>query len=730
MPFTFTLRAFLHEPIQGLLHAYASILFSQHASVGVLFLLATFWFPNTGAAGLLAAVTGLVVAKTMRFANVGSGLHIYNSLLVGLSLGAVYQLDMYLTILIMLGAVMAVFVSVALADWLWRIDRLPALSLPFVLVALTTAFASQGYGTLSHYLVPMTPHPIYFSESLDHFFTAMGSSFFMPHPMAGALFFLGILLTSRYLAILAVGGFLSGYAVFSFLSGSQHPDLVAWTGFNFVLTAMVIGGVFSVPSWQSFVLAMGSAVMAALMTAATQSFMLVYGLPVMALPFLLTSLCVLMALQKRVSLNPPHLLMDRPSFPEKSYEDARLAKVRSGDVHSVPLHSPHMGQWCIYQGFHGEHTHQPPWQHALDFYIVEYGKSYANEGYQLTDYHCFALPVISPAYGQVVSCMAHLPDNRPGEVDTQDNWGNHVLIQLQNGFYVLLAHLQQHSILVQQGDWLTPGLQIGRCGNSGRSPQPHIHLHVQRELALGSPTVPFHLSATMQRTEQGKLNFKLFSRPKKGEYVCAMDSVGALARALHLPVGRSLHYNVQAKGQKDMLRTLTVKLTLDGQFRLHSDQGASVAFSETSGILSFYDREGKADLFFDVWLLAVGVTPLSEGQGMQTLCWQDAPAMNLMPTQIWQRFVLALRYPLGAGLQSEYTRKQSKFGEWQQCGQHHLVLPVFQNLSVTTHAVLSDVYGVRMILMSGSQGDLHAELQASGLIADEGVPASYQHIHS
>ncbi|MDQ6961959.1 MAG: urea transporter [Mariprofundaceae bacterium] len=717
-------RVYLQEAVKGLLHAYASILFSQHAHVGLLFLLATFWFPNTGVSGLLAALTGILTANMMRFSNIGSGLHIYNSLLVGLSLGAVYQLDIYLAILIIMGAVMAVFMSVALADWLWRIDRLPALSLPFVVVALTTAFAAQGYGTLSHYLLPMAPHAIYFTEAFDHFFTAMGSAFFMPNPVAGALFFLGILITSRYLALLALGGFIAGYGVFAFLSGSQHPDLVAWTGFNFVLTAMVIGGIFSVPSWQSFVLAMVGSMMAALLTTAAQSFMLVYGLPVMALPFLITSLCMLIALQKRVSLSPPHMLMNCPNLPEKSYEDARLARVRHGDVHSVPLHAPHMGLWSIYQGFDGQHTHCPPWQHALDFYIVENAKSYANEGYYLTDYFCFSLPVVAPAYGHVVACVAHLPDNHPGEVDTQANWGNHILIQLQNGLYVLLAHLQQHSLLVHQGDMVNAGMPVARCGNSGRSPQPHIHLHVQRDLALGSPTIPFHLSASMLRAENGQMQFKLFARPKLGDVVAAMDAVGTLAHALHLPVGRSLQYQVMIDGQT-LLRSLTVKLTLTGEFRLHSDQGASAAFCEDSGILAFYDRQGSPDFFFDVWVLSVGLTPLSEGQGMHLLSWRDAPAMAWMPVTLWQKILLLIRYPLGGGLKSTYQRRQGALGQWLQSGEHQLILPLLKPLVLHTNVMMSDVNGIAEVSAVYGQKQVRAVLELSGFIADEGVPASY-----
>jgi hypothetical protein len=41
---------------------------------------------------------------------------------------------------------------------------------------------------------------------------------------------------------------------------------------------------------------------------------------------------------------------------------------------------------------------------------------------------------------------------------------------------------------------VAPGTPLGRCGNSGRSAQPHLHLHVQRGAWLGAPTLPFHLS--------------------------------------------------------------------------------------------------------------------------------------------------------------------------------------------------------------------------------------------
>jgi hypothetical protein len=71
-------------------------------------------------------------------------------------------------------------------------------------------------------------------------------------------------------------------------------------------------------------------------------------------------------------------------------------------VYGLPLLLPVFGRWQVYQGFDGEHTPRPPWQHALDFYITEDGKSCSGQGEALEDYYCFGLPVLSPVHGQVV----------------------------------------------------------------------------------------------------------------------------------------------------------------------------------------------------------------------------------------------------------------------------------------------------------------------------------------
>jgi hypothetical protein len=57
--------------------------------------------------------------------------------------------------------------------------------------------------------------------------------------------------------------------------------------------------------------------------------------------------------------------------------------------------------------------------------------------------------------------------------------GNHVVIAVDDdGPYVLLAHLQRGSLQVQLGQQVDPGDPVARCGNSGNSTEPHVHLQV------------------------------------------------------------------------------------------------------------------------------------------------------------------------------------------------------------------------------------------------------------
>jgi len=701
----------------GILRAYATIVFLNHPAAGAIILLTTLFFPNSGLAGLLAAITGLVTARAMQFPQIASGMHIYNSLLVGLSLGAFYQLDYYLVLLIIIGAILAVFLTVALASLLWRQDQLPVLSLPFVIVAMTMAFAARSYENLQYYIPSELINTDWLSVQADTFFSTLGAIFFMTHPVVGAVLFLIIFIQSRYLALLAISGYFTGITLLNLLIGDLPANLAAWSGFNFALTAMAIGGIFSIPGLASFSLAILAAAIAAVITTALQNLLIGYGLPVMAFPFLITTITVLAAMRIRSGLVAPYLAAV-PDLPEINYERARLSRVRNGDIGSIPLLLPFYGEWSIYQGFNDIHTHKLSWQHALDFYILEEEKSFTNQGKKLEDYFCFGLPVLSPAYGTVIRCQDKFKDNTPGEMDTTNNWGNFILIQLDTGDHVLLAHLRQNSIKVTEKARVEPGDIIAACGNSGRSPQPHIHLQAQHGATLGSATQRFHMASIVVTSKQAAPRYQLVCSPEKGDAVQAANISEKLAENLHLPVGRCLDYSMKNEQTGQTLnRKFTVEVTLSGQYRLTSTTGASAAFEEINGVLAFYDRTGPQDFVLDVWLLANGLTPLTE----HAHNWHDSPSAKLYPRLLLQRFWHTLIHPLGYGLDSRYERswdEQKKI--WKQTSTH--IAGLSKNLTAHCESIFNPDVGCTQFSININNNKHSASLINIGLVSDQGIP--------
>ncbi|WP_328743968.1 M23 family metallopeptidase [Gulosibacter sediminis] len=54
--------------------------------------------------------------------------------------------------------------------------------------------------------------------------------------------------------------------------------------------------------------------------------------------------------------------------------------------------------------------------------------------------------------------------------------GNHIFVESSTGIIVALCHLQQGSITTQIGARMRTGDPIARCGNSGNSTEPHLHI--------------------------------------------------------------------------------------------------------------------------------------------------------------------------------------------------------------------------------------------------------------
>ena len=124
-----------------------------------------------------------------------------------------------------------------------------------------------------------------------------------------------------------------------------------------------------------------------------------------------------------------------------------------------------------------------PQRFAIDWFKLDARhRAWVGNPHKLTSYLSFRQPVYAAAGGVVVGLQNGLPDNRPPEPPPippiADTVGNHIVIKVAPGVYLLYAHLHNGSLLVHVGEHVRAGQMLARIGNSGNSTTPHLHFQI------------------------------------------------------------------------------------------------------------------------------------------------------------------------------------------------------------------------------------------------------------
>ena len=154
------------------------------------------------------------------------------------------------------------------------------------------------------------------------------------------------------------------------------------------------------------------------------------------------------------------------------------------------LHFPLRGVWWAIQAadWSDQHKREVYSQtYAIDFVKLGTDNSFfRGAGQELTDHYSWDQPVYATAGGKVAYVCYDMPDLAPGAQanpllfrdDPRRLLGNAVAISHGNGEFSYFAHLQQGSLQVNEGELIRRGALLGRVGNSGHSPGPHLHFHL------------------------------------------------------------------------------------------------------------------------------------------------------------------------------------------------------------------------------------------------------------
>ena len=590
--------------------------------LGAVVLGVTLLNPNVAGAGIVAVLAAFAFARFIDMDPVflDSGFYTYNPLLVGLSIGYLFQLTPLTLFFVVVAGISAFVLTHMLHSIFWYYLKLPILSLPFVFVSSIAYLAASRYSNL--YVTGLYPHSLSTWETtvpiwIAGFFQSLGAIFFMPYVAAGVIFAAGLIFASRILFLLGLGGYYSGTLVMAWMGGSYPQAFANLNAFNFILIAMAIGGVFLVPSLKSYVLALLAVVASTLLLTASEVFWSTYGVPAFALPFNVVTLSFVYVLGLEEF---PLMAKGVAATPEQRLDEHVCDSRRyPGSLRSLAL--PFSGKWTVWQGFKGKWTHQGPWKYAYDFVITgDDGETYTGEGVVPEQYHAFRKPVLSPIRGRVIHVVSNMPDNPIGITDRARNWGNLVVIEDDRGFFVEISHLAEDSIRVEEGQWIERGAFIGLCGNSGYSPQPHIHIQVQPTDDIGAGTLPFSFVSYVTDDR-----FSANDLPPEDKEVEPLFPDKGMDTRMGLVLDEEFTFAVSEAGVPKDPVTLTVRMAPDSTFYLDSGEGR-LYFGKHEDTFYFYRLEGHDDALRAIFL-ALPRLPLAYRTGMQ---WIDHVPIGLV----------------------------------------------------------------------------------------------------
>lgn len=558
---------------QSIINSYGQVFFSDNKPFALLILLVTFIDFYTGAFGLFTVLVTNGMAYWFGFDKfkIRQGYYGFNSLLVGLGLGIYFQPDLLLLLIVLLAGILTLFFSVTMEGVIGKY-ALPYLSIPFIisLWAMTLAsrefmelgLSERGIYTLNDlYIIGGGPlvnlyewwNQIPIPSPVRSYFLSLGAILFQYNVLTGLLISIGLLIYSRIAFSLSLIGFFTAY-IFYMIIGAKFSEVhYSYIGFNYILSAIALGGFFIVPNRSSYLWVILVVPLVAIVTISLSSILAPYYLPVYSLPFNIVALIFLYVLKFRIhnkaQLNPVYI---QQNSPEKNlYSHVNFIE-RFGREAPIPIHLPFHGEWIVTQGHNGSLTHKSSWRHAWDFEIADDdGKTFRSKGDFPDDYYCYNKNIIAPADGVIEEIVDSIADNIIGEKNLEYNWGNTIVIKHSDYLYSKLSHLKPNSIEVKEGQKVKRGDLLAKCGNSGNSPYPHLHFQLQATPHIGSSTLDYPISNYFA-DQQGKAEIKTVSIPEKNEKLSNIQVNSALRKAFHFVPGQKFRFSVSGENKFDV----------------------------------------------------------------------------------------------------------------------------------------------------------------------------------
>ena len=297
---------FLPGFADSVLRGIGQVMLQDNSYAGLLFLAGIFcnsWLFGLAALAGTAVSTATALLLGADRASVRAGLFGFNGALVAIALLYFLQPDALAWAFVVLASACSTVLMAALMRLLstWKA---PALTAPFVLTALLFLLACARFGRLhSTHILPTAGLPkaamvegiVTGATLAQGLLNGIAQVFFQGSVVTGVLFTLGLLVSSRKACAAALLGSFAGVLV-AWGMGAAEPAIRSGAfGFNSVLTAIALGGVFFVVDRASLIYTALAVIATAVVFAALSAALEPLGMPALTAPFVIVVWLFLLA---------------------------------------------------------------------------------------------------------------------------------------------------------------------------------------------------------------------------------------------------------------------------------------------------------------------------------------------------------------------------------------------------------------------------------------------------
>ncbi len=161
--------------------------------------------------------------------------------------------------------------------------------------------------------------------------------------------------------------------------------------------------------------------------------------------------------------------------------------------------------------------------------------------------------------------------------------------------------MRKNSFKVSKGEFVKRGDLLAHCGNSGRSPEPHVHFQMQTLPIVGARTINYPFAYFFKQNDKNDIMMQ-FKYPEKGDIISSVSFDSFLYNAFNLMPDDSIEMSYSLNGNIEKNVCWETYTDAYNQKYIHCAETNSTAYYVNDGFMfyftAFYGNKKSLLYFF------------------------------------------------------------------------------------------------------------------------------------